>query len=138
MSARYRFLPWVREGASTAVRTPDTLGAGLPGRAALPLGLRVNQRADVAVGLRLYGPGDGVGIDTRVVVRTDPPHLAAAFEPNYFPAIEFDIPALPWLLTPATGNARGRLRPWLCLVVVRKQPGVTLTSGRGRSLPVLG
>ena len=137
MSARYQFLPWVRQGVATAIRTVDTLGTGVSGRAVLPLALRVNRRVDAGVSLRLYGPGDVTGFDTRVVVRTDPPHMAADFEPNYFPSIELDLPDLPWLLTPAIGDVQARLRPWLCLVAVRKQPGVTLTTDRQRPLPVL-
>jgi hypothetical protein len=137
VSARYRFLPWVRRGASTAVTLVDTLGTGVPGRTVLPLQVRVNERVDVPVSLRLYAPGDVTGFDTRVVLRTDPPNLAADFEPNYFPSVELELPELPWLLTPAAGDAQGRLRPWLCLIAVRKQPGVTLTANRERPLPVL-
>jgi hypothetical protein len=137
MSARYRFLPWVRQGASTAITTVDTLAGGVPDRPALPLSLRVNERVDVPVSLRLFGPGDALGFDASVATRTDPPHLTAGFEPNYFPTVELDVPSLPWVLTPATGEARGRLRPWLCLVVVRKQEGVTLTRAVSGTLPVL-
>jgi hypothetical protein len=61
--------------------------------------------------------------------------LATDFEPNYFPAIEFDRPDFPWLFTPAKANDKGRLRPWICLVVVRKQDGVTLRVDG--ALPVL-
>ena len=64
-------------------------------------------------------------------------HLASDFEPNYFPAIEFDRPDFPWLFTPAKADDTGRLRPWLCLVVVRKQEGVTLSLDRNLPLPVL-
>jgi hypothetical protein len=137
MNAAYRFLPWVRQGASTAVRTPDTLGPGVPGRPGLPVGLRVNGRSDISVALRMYGPGDVAGFDTRVVRRTDPPNLASASEPNYFAGVELSVPSLPWLLTPATGEARGRLRPWMALVVVRQQPGVSLAPDRDRPLPIL-
>ena len=137
MSATYRFLPWVRQGAATAVRTVDTLSAGVPLRPQLPVAARVNRRVDVDVSLRMYGPGDVVGFDPRIVVRSDPPHLSTGFEPNYFPAVDFSVPGIPWALTPATGDARGRLRPWLVLVVVRRQPGVTLASEAGRPLPVL-
>src|SRR5215212_6598243 len=105
MSTRYSFLPWVRYGAASAVRNPDTLGSGLPLRAQLPLSLRVNGRSNIAASLQLYGPGDVIGLDLRAVLRTDPPHLAGGFEPNYFPAIEFDRPDMPWLFTPATGDA---------------------------------
>lgn len=137
MNARYRFLPWVRQGAATAIARADTLADGVPGRAALPLLLSVNHRPNVPVMLQLYSPGDVIGFDTRTVVRTDPPNLSNAFEPNYFPSIEFGEPSLPWLLTPAAGDGQSRLRPWLCLVVVRKQPGVTLVTERNRPLPVL-
>ena len=87
--------------------------------------------------MRLYGPGDVTGIDPQQVVRTEPRHLATDFEPNYFPAIEFDRPDFPWLFTPAKADAAGKLRPWLCLVVVRKQEGVTLRVDRNLPLPVL-
>ena len=53
MSTRYSFLPWVRHGAASAVRNPDTLGPGLPLRPLLPVGLRVNGRSDVAASLQL-------------------------------------------------------------------------------------
>lgn len=135
MTARYRFLPWVRLGAgSTDV---DPLGAGLPAHATRRVTLRVNDRRDVPVTTRLHGPGDVVSIDTRLVVRTDPPHLASEFEPNYFPLIELDRPDLPWLFTPATGDGDGRLRPWLVLVTVRRQPGVTLAVDPAGRRPVL-
>jgi hypothetical protein len=135
MPARYRFIPWVRLGASPT--KVDSLGAGVPARGTTPVRLRVNDRRDVNVTARLHGPGDVVSIDTRMVVRTDPPHLASEFEPNYFPMIEFDRPDLPWLFTPATGNTRGRLRPWLALVTVRRQPGVAITVEGSSRRPVL-
>ena len=84
-----------------------------------------------------YGPGDVTGMDPKQVVRTVPRHLALDYEPNYFPAIEFDRPDFPWLFTPAKANDAERLRPWICLVVVRKQEGVTLRIDRTLALPVL-
>src|SRR4029450_11119003 len=50
---------------------------------------------------------------------------------------EFDRPDLLWLFTPAKANTDGRLRPWLCIVVIRKQKGVTLNVDRNLPLPVL-
>ena len=108
------------------------------GRRGLAVGHAAYQcHRDIDRQVRLYGPGDVTGIDPRQVVRTEPSHLATAFEPNYFPAIEFDRPDFPWLFTPAKADAEGRLRPWLCLVVVRKQEGVTLRVDRNLPLPVL-
>jgi hypothetical protein len=137
MTARYRFLPWVRLGAAASLATVDTLGAGVRGHATVPVTLRVNNRDSVHVTARLHGPGDVVSIDTRAVVRTDPPHLASEFEPNYFPLVEFDRPDMPWMFTPATGDARGRLRPWITLVVVRQQTGVGITVDPRSRRPVL-
>ena len=94
--------------------------------------LRVNNADAATRQVRLYGPGDVTGIDPQQVVRTEPRNLAKDFEPNYFPFIEFDRPDFPWLFTPAQANATGRLRPWVCLVVVRKQDGVTLRPSESR------
>ncbi len=137
MSARYRFLPWVRMGAAASLANVDTLAGGVPGHATMPVALRVNDRDAVDITARLYGPSDVASIDTRAVVRTDPPHLASEFEPNYFPLVEFDRPDMPWMFTPATGDTRGRLRPWITLVVVRQQPGVSITVDPTSRRPVL-
>jgi hypothetical protein len=135
--ANYVFLPWVRQGAASGIQTPDSLSANQAGVVSVPVKLRVNNTDDIDRHVRLYGPGDVTGIDPQQVVRTEPRHLATDFEPNYFLAIEFDHPDFPWLFTPAKADAAGRLRPWLCLVVVRKQEGVTLRVDRNLPLPVL-
>ena len=75
--SRYRYLPWVREGAAHAYDTPDKQAAVLArpdGKpiSAVPIGLLVNDKTRVDVPLRIYGPGDVVGIDPRAVLRTDP------------------------------------------------------------------
>lgn len=138
-SANYVFLPWVRQGAAAGIQRPDSLGADQAGIASAAVKLRINNTADndIERQVRLYGPGDITGIDTQQVIRTEPRHLATDFEPNYFPAVEFDRPDFPWLFTPAKADAAGRLRPWLCLVVVRKQEGVTLRASSDMPLPVL-
>lgn len=134
--AAYTFLPWVRQGLPAARLPRDEPGAQLAARVTLPVELRVNDDP-VRVDVRLYGPGDVLGIDRRQVVRTEPRSGGRAFEPNYLAAIEFDRPDLPWLFTPASADAQGRLRPWLCLVVVRLQEGVALRSARSDLLPAL-
>jgi len=101
--------------------------------------MQVNETNTDPMSVRLYGPGDITGIDRQQVVRTEPRNLATNFEPNYFPAVEFDRPDFPWLFTPARSAKEdaSKLRPWLCLVVVRKQEGVTLRINRTLPLPVL-
>ena len=120
------FLPWVRRGAASGVLTPDTLGVGQPGRATTTVTLTINAGTTVSVPTTVMGPGDVTGLDDRQVIRTDPAPGSRSFEPNYVPLIELDEPALPWLFTPAAAGAQARLRPWLCLVVVRLQDGVRL------------
>ena len=135
--AHLSFVPWVRQGTAAAIAVQDTLGSNLRGEAALTANLTINGSAVPPVTLRLRGPADVVGIDPRQIVRMDPLPGSTDFEPNYFPAIEFDRADFPWLFTPARADAQGRLRPWLCLIMVRAQPGVQVGRGDDASLPVL-
>ena len=137
MPANLSFLPWVRQGAAGAIDTVDTLGAGQPAVADVSINLAVNNDALPPVQVRLRGPADVVGIDAHQVIRTDPRPGTSDFEPNCFPSIEFDRADFPWLFTPARANANAQLRPWWCLVVVRKQTGVQLASTADSPLPTL-
>jgi hypothetical protein len=120
------FLPWIRRGASAALLTPDTNGADLPGMTTATASVELNSSRTASTPVTVMGPGHVTGLDRRQVVRTDPAAGATAFESNYFPLVELDEPALPWLFTPAGASTEGHLRPWLCLVVVRQQDGVRL------------
>ncbi len=136
-NASLSFLPWVRQGAASAITVADTLGAAQPGVANIAAAVTLNGAAVPGVAVRLRGPADVLGIDPNQVVRTDPRPATNDFEPNCFPAVEFDRPDFPWLFTPASANPNTRLRPWLCLVVIRVQPGVTVTTAPGVPLPTL-
>lgn len=125
-TANYVFLPWARQGAASGIQTTDTLGANQSGSVLVSVKLQVNTSNLPERQVRLYGPGDIIGLDQQQVIRTEPRHLTMDFEPNYFPAIEFDRPDFPWLFTPAKADTTGRLRPWLCLIVLEKQEGVEL------------
>ncbi len=120
------FLPWVRQGAAAAINVADTLGANMRGAVDLKATLAINSVPGDPVTVRLRGPADVVGIDPHEIVRVDPKPNTTDFEPNYFPGIEFDRPDFPWLFTPAKAGENAKLRPWLCLVVVRQQDGVLL------------
>ncbi len=128
--AGYTFYPWVRRGASAfaqSAASSNYLNASLS--------LDVNGTAVGPVGVRLYGPAQVRSIDSRAIVRMEPAPNTATFEPNYFAAIEFANADMPWLFSPAV-PAGATLRPWLCLVVVRAQPGVALVPRSGM-LPLL-
>src|SRR3954469_12751881 len=122
------YLPWVQPGAAANIpdQAIERLAPDRPAVVSLRLALTINSEPPVEKTARFYGPGDVLGIDPQQVVRVEPRPGTTDFEPNYFPAIEFDRPDFPWLFTPAKADAQGRLRPWLCLVVVCKQEGVSL------------
>src|SRR5678816_1123368 len=120
------FLPWVRQGAAAAINVADTLNSGMRGAVDLKATLAINSVPGDPITVRLRGPADVVGIDPNEIVRVDPKPSTTDFEPNYFPGIEFDRPDFPWLFTPAKAGANAKLRPWLCLVVVRQQEGLSL------------
>src|SRR5687768_14961464 len=131
------FLPWVRQGAAAAINVADTLGANMRGAVELKATLAINSAPGDPITVRLRGPADVVGIDPNEIVRVDPKPNTTDFEPNYFAGIEFDRPDFPWLFTPAKAGANAKLRPWLCLVIVRQQPGVFLGSSADSPLPTL-
>ena len=64
--AQYRFLPWTRRGLVAEVQDADPGGA-LPGRAKISVGVTVTNALTKAVNLALYGPGDVLGIDARLL-----------------------------------------------------------------------
>jgi hypothetical protein len=96
----------------------------------------VNDGQLVDVDVQLYGPGDVTGMDAREVIRIEPPRSMVDFEPNYFPSIEFDRPDFPWLFTPGNADTKKQLRPWICLIVVKKD-GAKFTTDAHKPLPVL-
>ena len=124
MPISYQFLPWVRRGLAVALDVPDNLGVGTPldARGSAHVGVQLaaphHGTAIAPLPMRLHGPGDVIGIDQRLVVRTDPKPHATNFEPNYFAIVDFDPPDFPWMLTPAKAQDDKRLRPWLVLIVL--------------------
>ena len=128
IAATYRFYSWLRQGLLAGLSGPGASSTPSGGRLALPVRLRVNDRAPIDINVQLYGPGDVTGLDTREIIRTEPHAHMTDFEPNYFPAIEFDRPDFPWLFSPATPDGARRLRPWLCLIVVPKKRAILKTN----------
>ena len=143
MSIPYRFLPWSRRGLARAHVNEDAAAGPLATRPRITVGLTLQAKQDGAaatavsgnIDLTLYGPADVIGIDQRLIVRTDPRPDTTNFEPNYLAIVEFDPPDFPWMLTPARANATGHLRPWLVLVVVERSKVAPPSLGAGRPLP---
>jgi len=99
----------------------DDLGTGTvhtKERAQVELGLKVND-ADVTKQFALIGPGDIVGINREMIVRTEPLGWITDFEPNYLTFVEFYDEDFAWRYTPAKATGE-KLRPWVALLVLEE------------------
>jgi len=118
-NAAYAFLPWLRRGLASGIDRVDG-GSSPTARVSVQLGISLNQRSlGATLPLTLAGPGEVAGMDPRAVIRVWPAPSVQDAEPNYFPLIEFDQADLPWRYTPARATPQDRLRPWICLIVLR-------------------
>jgi hypothetical protein len=119
--ARYTFSSWLRKGIGNRITEQDHLGTGASAtkeRASVPIDVTLNTE-NVHKEFALIGPGDIIGINPQMVVRTEPLNWITNFEPNYLPFIEFYDEDFVWRYTPASGNG-ARLRPWLSLLVLEQ------------------
>jgi hypothetical protein len=125
----YSFHPWLRQGIGNKITNADLDAAVTAARATINIQLELRGNglepapppAPIAKDIAVTGPGDIVGIDSRIVVRTEPRHWITNFEPNYVPHIEFYDEDFPWRYTPAKpGPAPHRLRPWIMLIVLKE------------------
>ena len=122
-----RFTAWAKTPLGAAVDRDDTLADLGPATFHPGVTVRPPDGQDEQVlgpSFEVVGPGAVTGIDPGVVVRMDPVPGAVDVEPNYLAAIEFSLPELPWILTPARAAA-DRLRPWIVLVVVEATVAIT-------------
>ncbi|MBC8088373.1 MAG: hypothetical protein H7Z40_13980, partial [Phycisphaerae bacterium] len=137
---RYQFHPWARKGIAANIAEGDDLGAGTAAnleRALVPLGVSLNG-SGMSKNFALIGPGDIIGINSDMIVRTEPLAWITDYEPNYLPLIEFYDEDFAWRYTPAKA-AGDKLRPWIALLVLedseftRSQrkiplPGITVSN----------
>jgi hypothetical protein len=123
----YSFLPWLRSGVGNSIEHPDGDG-GVFVRAAMPIdltlsGTKLDGSPDdrtIHRDVKLYGPGDVVGIESKAVFKVEPHNRITNFEPNYLPYVEFYDEDFPWRYTPAAADVgKHRLRPWITLVVLK-------------------
>jgi hypothetical protein len=122
--AKYQFQSWARRGIAAHINEQDTLGnpaAPLPPneRASVPIGVSINTMPQTAKDFALIGPGDIIGIQREMIVRTEPRNWITNVEPNYLAFIEFYDEDFPWRYTPARPDGE-RLRPWLALLVLKE------------------
>jgi hypothetical protein len=123
-------LPYLRRGLARHAGAADPRSGPL-GPASVAMGLTV-AGSDVSASVGLLGPQHVASLDPGEIVRRYPAPGAVDVETNYFPLIELRAPDLPWRYTPARAAGRGRLRPWLALVVVEADAdGVTYMGTTG-------
>src|SRR5262245_8989914 len=119
--ARYTFSSWLRKGIGAKINEIDNLGAGsspINERPTVPVEVQVNSNT-IHKDFSLLGPGDVIGFNPAMIVRTEPRNLVTNFEPNYLPFIEFYDEDFAWRYAPAKANGR-KLRPWLALLVLKE------------------
>lgn len=123
----YSFLPWLRQGLAnniTAADRDEDVKLRATARVTLQLkgeGGPAEISDSVIRDVQLIGPGDIVGIDSRIIFKHEPhtrPNITN-FESNYLPYVEFYDEDFPWRYTPAAPSGH-RLRPWLTLVVLKE------------------
>src|SRR6267378_5877392 len=140
----YSFLPWLRQGLANQITAAD-LDPNIKTRPQITVELALQgdkldgsgvDSLPVAKQIALFGPGDIVGVDRRAIVRTEPRDGITNFEPNYLACIEFYDEDFPWRYTPAAPDlAKGRLRPWITLVVLSESEFTDGKSFKDRPLP---
>jgi hypothetical protein len=134
--AQYSFLPWLRRGIANQLAGPATAS-----RAAVEVTLTVASDVETVPltprNVQLVGPGDVIGINPQVVVRTEPRNWITDFEPNYLAFVEFYDEDFPWRYTPAPPDTgQHRLTPWITLLVL-EEGEFTRNTSPSRPLPLV-
>lgn len=119
--ARYQFHSWARKGMSSAITEKDDLGTGsstVEERAGITLPIALNG-SGLTKKFALIGPGDIIGVNRDMIVRTEPLNWITNFEPNYLAFVEFYDEDFAWRYTPAAPDGE-KLRPWLFVLVLKE------------------
>jgi hypothetical protein len=133
--AHYSFLPWLRRGIANQMQTP----AAAASRAKLSVSFTVASDTEsqplTPKDVQLIGPGDIIGFNSQLVVRTEPRNWISDFEPNYLSFIEFYDEDFAWRYTPTTPDtAVHRLTPWITLLLL-KEAEFERDNSPGKPLP---
>ena len=126
------FYSWLRTGLAATVGTE---AADTRVIAQVTLGFNGDPLLTASPRLALIGPGDIVGLDPNVVVRTWPPANDLDAEFVAYPVIEFDQADLLWRYSPE--RAAEQVRPWVSLVVLAADEATLAAPTPERKLSVL-
>jgi len=134
--ARYQFHAWTRKGISSGIIDTDDLGTNTSTgeeRATIELPVSLNNET-LEKSFALVGPGDIIGINHDMIIRTEPLHYITDFEPNYLAFVEFYDEDFATRYTPAKPVGK-KLRPWLLLLVLKE--GEFTPGKRKKPLPTI-
>lgn len=70
--------------------------------------------------VQFISPGDITGVNSSAIMKVAPKDGSDGFPFTYYPYIEFWEPDFPWRYTPAHQTDDDKLRPWLALLVCKK------------------
>lgn len=118
---RYQFHSWTRKGISSGILENDDLGTGgslNKERAEIIVPVSLNG-AGLSKNFALIGPGDIIGLNRNMIVRTEPLNWVTDFEANYLAFAEFYDEDFAWRYTPAAPSGK-KLRPWIFLLVLKE------------------
>ncbi len=123
--ATYTFLPWLRLGIANKINGQQGIRATIP--IDVPLKATLDGKAITAPpapihkDIQIYGPGDIIGIDKKIIIKNEPRNWITNFEPNYLPYIDFYEEDFPWRYSPVVPDTNlHRLQPWMMLVVLKE------------------
>lgn len=138
----YNFMPWLRRGLARRIEEVDTLDIELD-QSDIDKRLRAIKRAQILVSthfeltpteegastvertemipISIVGPGDVTGIKDNAILQVVPANGLKNFESNYYPFIEFFEEDLPWRYTPASPDGVYKLKPWITLIICKKE-----------------
>lgn len=140
--ARYAFIPWMRQGMGLKIEDDENLGSagGPTERPEFSLTAKIiadgSEQDSVAKTAEIMGPGDVIGVDRDMIVKTEPANWITNFEPHHLPCIEFYDEDFPWRYSPARAKSDHQLRPWIFLVVL-KEGEFTRGTADGAPLPFI-
>jgi hypothetical protein len=136
----YPFLPWLRQGIANAIAAPPAgprasiqVDLQLTGD---PVGGGLTLTQAVTQSIELYGPGDIIGIDSRIIVRTEPRPFVTNFESNYLAACDFYDEDFCWRYTPAPAQGL-QVLPWIALIVLKETEFAEAKNLAGHPLPFI-
>ena len=150
IGTKHSFIPWLRRGLSREISKGevDTLAKDSnEGSAIKRASLFVKSTFDLTpiekesdnkeivqrsetIQVALTGPGDIAGLQPVSILQVVPANGVKNFESNYLPFIEFFEEDIPWRYTPAK-EAGDKLRPWLALLVCKKDEFALTTDNNG-------